>query len=60
MAGYVASFTGWSLFKQDAKKTLAEFKVIALHGTEFNTTKGDFKNWPRQKKTHLPLTFIRI
>jgi Protein of unknown function (DUF3800) len=50
MAGYVASFTGWTLFEYDAKKTFADFKVSVLHGKEFNDTKGDFEEWSRRKK----------
>jgi hypothetical protein len=50
MAGYVASFTGWALFEQDARKTFADFKVSALHAKEFNDTKGDFEGWSRRKK----------
>lgn len=50
MAGHVGMLPAWTDFEIKAREVFDRFGVGVLHTKEFYDTKGDFADWPREKK----------
>jgi hypothetical protein len=50
MAGYAARAHHWAIYDKRAKNLYARYGITELHASDFDSTKGQFKDWTGEKK----------